>query len=87
MPSKEISDLARHVRQLREAAGMSQQALAIAAGLSISVVTQLEQGTKADPRISTVVALAKALGVSVDALVAEGHSDAPAKAKRARKRK
>jgi transcriptional regulator with XRE-family HTH domain len=50
---------------------MSQQALATAAGVSISVVTQLEQGTKTDPRISTVAALAQALGVGIDALASE----------------
>jgi transcriptional regulator with XRE-family HTH domain len=57
------------VKLLREAAGMSQQALAVAAGVSISVVTQIEQGKKADPRLSTVAALAKALGVTIDAIV------------------
>jgi transcriptional regulator with XRE-family HTH domain len=50
---------------------MSQQALAAAAGVSISVVTQLEQGMKTDPRISTVAALARALGVGIDALASE----------------
>jgi transcriptional regulator with XRE-family HTH domain len=64
--------LAQRVRQLREAKGLSQQALAVAAGLSISVVTQIEQGHREDPRVSTVVAIARALGVSVDALVAPG---------------
>jgi transcriptional regulator with XRE-family HTH domain len=73
--AKPVLPLARRVRQLREAADMSQQALAAAAGVSISVVTQLEQGTKADPRISTVAALARALGVGVDALVSEPVAD------------
>jgi transcriptional regulator with XRE-family HTH domain len=64
-----IPFLAARVKQLREAAGLSQQSLAQAAGLSISVVTQLEQGAKADPRISTVAALARALRVTVDAII------------------
>jgi transcriptional regulator with XRE-family HTH domain len=66
-----ITRLARRVRQLREAAGLSQQALAGAAGLSISVVTKLEQGKLTDPKLNTAIALAKALGVSMDRLLAE----------------
>lgn len=58
------------MRQLRKAAALSQQALAVKAGLSISVVTQLEQGSKMDPRLSTATAIARALGVTVDELVA-----------------
>jgi transcriptional regulator with XRE-family HTH domain len=72
MATRELVPIARHLRELRGAAGLSQQALAVAAGLSLSVVAQIEQGTKADPRISTVVALARALGVNVDRLTAGG---------------
>jgi transcriptional regulator with XRE-family HTH domain len=35
------------------------------------VVSQIEQGQKEDPRISTMTALARALGVTVDELAAE----------------
>jgi transcriptional regulator with XRE-family HTH domain len=48
---------------------MTQQQLAVKAGLSISVVSQIEQGQKVDPRVSTAVALAGALGLSVDGLL------------------
>jgi transcriptional regulator with XRE-family HTH domain len=61
--------VAIRLKSCREAAGLSQQALATAADLSISVVSQIEQGARADPRVSTVVALARALKVSVDELV------------------
>jgi transcriptional regulator with XRE-family HTH domain len=71
MGTKELPPLARYVKQRRHAAGMTQQQLAVAAKLSISVVTQLEQGAKEDPRLSTVVALAGALGVTVDELLEE----------------
>jgi uncharacterized protein (TIGR03067 family) len=53
---------------LREAAGLTQQQLATNAGLSSSNLGQIEQGQKRDPRISTPRALARALGVSIDAL-------------------
>jgi len=91
--TNQIPSLAARVKRLREAAGLSQQALAMAAGLSISVVTQLEQGAKADPRISTVAALARALGVKVDDLINDqaapepsGEKPAPKKTTRGRKK-
>jgi transcriptional regulator with XRE-family HTH domain len=59
------------LRALRKAANMTQQQLAEAAGLSISVVTQIEQGKTPDPRISTLWDLARALGVSIDQLAGE----------------
>ncbi|MBL8800006.1 MAG: helix-turn-helix transcriptional regulator [Planctomycetia bacterium] len=55
--------LALRIKQLREAAGLSQQEVAVGADLSMSLVGKLEQGKKADPRASTLLALARALGV------------------------
>ena len=65
---KELGPLAKRVKALREKAGMSQQALAVKAGLSVSVVFQIEQGNRRDPQLSTVLALAEAIEVSVDAI-------------------
>jgi transcriptional regulator with XRE-family HTH domain len=83
MPKKEIPAFSRLVKELRDAAGITQQELATRAGLSISLVTQIEQGSKADPKLSTLHALAQALGVDVAALAASGppeHSaDKPAR--------
>lgn len=76
---KQLSALARKVKQLREAAGLSQQALAVRAGLSVSVVSRLEQGAHEDPRLSTIRAIAEALGVGVDDLLVE---DKPARGKK-----
>jgi transcriptional regulator with XRE-family HTH domain len=67
-----LSSLATRLKELRVAAGMSQQSLAVAAGLSVSLVSQIEQGARSDPRISTTAALARALGVTLDDLVSEG---------------
>jgi transcriptional regulator with XRE-family HTH domain len=58
------ASLSNRIKELREATGLSQQDLAVKAGLSLSQVAKLEQGTKADPRASTVLALAYALGVT-----------------------
>jgi transcriptional regulator with XRE-family HTH domain len=68
MARKYIESLGRRLKRLREAAGLSQQDLAVRAGLSVSVVSQIEQGKKTDPRMTTVLFLAEALGVNVEAL-------------------
>jgi transcriptional regulator with XRE-family HTH domain len=57
---------------------MTQQQLATAAGLSLSLVAQIEQGTTGDPKMSTATALARALGVSLDELAGmKGDASAP----------
>lgn len=56
--------LSRRIKTLRESTGLSQQEVATKGDLSVSLVAKLEQGKKADPRTSTVLALATALGVS-----------------------
>jgi transcriptional regulator with XRE-family HTH domain len=66
------TQLGGNVKALREAAGLTQQQLATKAGLSMSGLGTIEQGKKPDPRLSTVVALANALGVTVDELIACG---------------
>jgi transcriptional regulator with XRE-family HTH domain len=66
MPGRE--DLGKVIRRLRRAAGMRQQDLAVAAGLGLSLITQLEQGRTKDPRLTTLRALAGALGVDMNQL-------------------
>ncbi len=60
---------AQRLQSLREAAGLSQQELAVRADLSMSLVAKMEQGKKADPRLSTLLALAHALDRSPGALL------------------
>jgi transcriptional regulator with XRE-family HTH domain len=69
--TKEREELGEVIRRLRRAAGMRQQDLAEAAGVGISLVTQLEQGRTKDPRLTTLRALANALGVDMNELT--GH--------------
>jgi len=66
---KQQTELASRLKQLREARGMSQQALAITAGLSVSIVARMEQGVKEDPRLSTLLKLGQALDVGVGDLL------------------
>jgi len=63
------------LRELRTAACLTQQELAVKAGLSISSVVQIERGTIPDPRVSTAKALARGLGVPVDELLADDGGD------------
>ena len=74
---EELPFLSKRLRELRAAAGMTQQQLAVAAGLSVSLVSQIEQGTNADPKVSTVTSLARALGVGVASLIEVQMSPAP----------
>jgi transcriptional regulator with XRE-family HTH domain len=72
------------LQALRQRAGLTQQGLATKAGLSISAITALEYRVRDDPRLSTLLALAKALGCTMDELTA-GIEVSSAEAKRKRK--
>ena len=63
-----VRRFARRLRAAREAAGLTQTALAAQAKLAAPYVSQLEAGVR-EPSIVTVVTLAKALGVPVGALL------------------
>jgi transcriptional regulator with XRE-family HTH domain len=64
--------LARTIRQLRRDRELSQEALANAAGIHPKHLSEIERGNK-DPRATTLVRLAEALGVTVGDLY--GHGD------------
>lgn len=57
-----------NVKKLRKAKGWTQQQLAQKAGIVFSVLTKIEQGATKDPGLSTVMALAGALGIGLDEL-------------------
>jgi transcriptional regulator with XRE-family HTH domain len=65
----------RAVKQQREAAGFSLRALASRSGISSSMISDIERGTKS-PTVTTVVRLAEALGVSAAALIDGGTNPA-----------
>jgi transcriptional regulator with XRE-family HTH domain len=60
--------LGRNLRQARERAGLTQEAVAERSGVHPTEVSRIESG-KRDPRIATVEALAEAVGVSVSDLL------------------
>ena len=62
--------VARRVREVRESLGMSQEALAEAAGLSRDAVSRIERHDRA-ARVDTLAALAIALGVAPGELIGQ----------------
>jgi transcriptional regulator with XRE-family HTH domain len=68
--------VADRVRTLRDDKGLTQMQLAVAAGMSLSLVAKIEQGETPDPRWSTMRKLARALGVPLDALADPADPDA-----------
>jgi len=61
--------VAAAVRTARQRRGWSRETLAHESGLSFAAITQIETGRRTELRVSSLVALADALGVSVDYLV------------------
>jgi transcriptional regulator with XRE-family HTH domain len=56
------------LRRLRMERGLTQESLAAAAGVSTDLVKKLEQGRRAGARLTSLMALSEALGVSVGEL-------------------
>lgn len=82
MPNKELilATFGSELRRLREARGLTQDALADAAGLSRRFVVSLEAGT-ANPSLLRLLALSHALGVTpgrlTDSLLEALESNSP----------
>ncbi|MGO9107294.1 MAG: helix-turn-helix domain-containing protein [Dissulfurispiraceae bacterium] len=62
--------LARNVREYREKLGFSQEELAEVSGLHRTYISGIERGVR-NPTISVVAVLAKALNISVSALLSK----------------
>lgn len=60
--------LAWNVRQLRAARGLSQETLAVDAGVAAPYLSRIENGS-VNPSIDVIDRLARALGVEVDVLL------------------
>jgi transcriptional regulator with XRE-family HTH domain len=68
-----IQRFGKQLQRLRTRRGLTQEQLAVTAGLSRTFLTRLELGQH-DPSLSTLVRLAKALRVSVTELLGESVS-------------
>ena len=62
-------NIGKKIKYFRTKAGLSQQKLANNTDLSISAITNLEQGIAQQPTIQTMVKIADALNISLDELV------------------
>ena len=60
--------IGKELQKARLAVGLSLRELEKRSGMSASQISQIETGRRADPGFSTVLRLAKALEVSMDAL-------------------
>lgn len=65
--------LSRKIIELRRKKGWNQNTLAKSTGLSHTTILRLERGDDKDPKMTTLVALAKALRVSLDYLTSPRH--------------
>jgi transcriptional regulator with XRE-family HTH domain len=74
-PAAELLALGGAIRHLRRERELSQEALAYAAGVHPKHVSEIERANK-DPRTTTVVRLADALGVTVAELYELSASEA-----------
>ncbi len=63
------SHIAKNIRKLRQAKGLSQDRLSKLADLSLNSVVNIEAGNNPNPTIETLEKIAKALGVSVEKLI------------------
>lgn len=75
-PVSPPSPLAAELTRRMKAAGLTQKALALKAGLNETAVRDIRRGRSKHPRHDTIEKLATALGCSVMALLAPGTADA-----------
>jgi putative transcriptional regulator len=64
-----MSNLAKNLRQLREAKGLTQEKLARLADVANNTIIKIEAGKNQNPTLETLKNIAKILEVSVDELI------------------
>ena len=67
--SKTIPTVAKNIKKLRKAKGLSQDRLSRLADVSHATIIKIESGGIQSPTIDTVQKIAKALGVGVEDLL------------------
>ncbi len=72
-----MEDIGRRIRKARKDAGLSQEALARRASMSLNGMASIERGEIVDPHYSTLVGLADALDMSVGELLDSPKVEAP----------
>jgi len=59
----------KNLVKLRKQKGWSQEKLAVESGISYNTIIKIERGGIKNPKIETVIRLAKALNISIDTIV------------------
>lgn len=62
--------LGKRIAQLRKQKGMSQEDFADVSGKMINTISNIERGLS-DPKVTTLMSISKALGISIDELFSE----------------
>ena len=62
-------NLAKNIKKLRKAIGLSQEKLARLADVANNTLIKMESGENKNPTLETLKRVAKALGVNVDKLI------------------
>lgn len=64
-------EIGKRIRDARKAAGLTQEEVARRAGMSLKGMGDIERGDIPDPHYSSLSKIARALGVSIGALMEE----------------
>lgn len=65
-----LKALGKRIAQLRKQKGMSQEDFADVSGKMINTISNIERGLS-DPKVTTLMSISKALGISIDELFSE----------------
>lgn len=66
-----MKTLGQVLKEARERAGLTQEAVAKRIGVATSQISQVEAGRRVDPQFSTVAKMAAATGISLDQIAAQ----------------
>ena len=66
-----MSELGHRLRRLREERGLTQHAVAAAAGIATDMVSRLENGHYSSPGLRTLLRIAEGMGISIAAMLPE----------------
>ena len=66
---RKLPPLSKNIKKYRSKLGVSQDKLSKIADVTLHTLTKIESGATTDPRIETVIRIAKALNVTLDDLI------------------
>lgn len=75
MAERQLGPLARRISILRWNANLSRPQLAERAGISVHLLQSLEQGRTANPKLQTLLNLARGLSVGIGDIISAIESD------------